>query len=121
VTAPGLPAAIAADGAVHVLDDGRDRRFAADVAPDVAETASRPAAGGGGGVSSPMPGRVLAVSCAVGDHVATGTVLAVLEAMKMEHPVLAPYDATVVAVRCAPGDQITAGAELVLLEARAAP
>ena len=119
VTAPGLPAAVAADGTVHVGEDGRDRRFAADVAPDVAETASRPAAGGGGGVSSPMPGRVLAVSCAVGDHVAAGTVLAVLEAMKMEHPVTAPYDATVVAVRCAPGDQITAGAELVLLEARA--
>ena len=117
VTAPGLPAAIAADGTVHVFEDGRDRRFAPDVAPDVAETASRPAAGGGGGVSSPMPGRVLAVSCAVGDQVTAGTVLAVLEAMKMEHPVTAPYDATVVAVRCAPGDQITAGAELVLLEA----
>ncbi len=120
VTAPELPAAIAADGAVHVLDDGRDRRFAADVAPDVAETAARPASAGGGGVSSPMPGRVLAVGCRVGDHVAAGTVLAVLEAMKMEHPVTAPYDATVVAVRCAPGDQITAGAELVLLEARPA-
>ena len=46
-----------------------------------------PAAGGGGGVSSPMPGRVLAVTCAVGDHVAAGAVLVVLEAMKMEHPV----------------------------------
>ncbi|MDX6378537.1 MAG: 3-methylcrotonyl-CoA carboxylase alpha subunit, partial [Gaiellaceae bacterium] len=118
VTAPGLPAAVAADGAVHVLDDGRDRRFAPDVAPDVAETAARPATGGGGGVSSPMPGRVLAVGCAPGDRVAAGTVLVVLEAMKMEHPVTAPYEATVVAVHCAPGDQITAGAELVLLEAR---
>ncbi len=118
VTAPDLPTAIAADGAVHVLDDGRDRRFAPDVAPDVAETASRPASAGGGGVSSPMPGRVLAVACAEGDHVAAGAVLAVLEAMKMEHPVTAPYEATVVAVRCAPGDQITAGAELFFLEAR---
>ena len=117
-TAPELPVARAADGAVHVLDNGRDRRFAADVAPDVAETAARPATAGGSGVSSPMPGRVLAIACAVGDLVAAGTVLAVLEAMKMEHPVTAPYDAMVVAVRCAPGDQITAGAELVLLEAR---
>ncbi len=118
MTAPGLPTAVTADGAVHVLDDGRDRRFAPDVAPDVAETASRPASAGGGGVSSPMPGRVLAVACAEGDQVAAGTVLAVLEAMKMEHPVTAPYDATVVAVRCAAGDQITAGAELFFLEAR---
>jgi acetyl/propionyl-CoA carboxylase alpha subunit len=118
VTAPDLPTAVAADGTVHVLDDGRDRRFAPDLAPDVAETAARPTSAGGGGVSSPMPGRVLAVACAEGDHVAVGTVLAVLEAMKMEHPVTAPFDATVVAVRCAAGDQITAGAELFFLEAR---
>src|SRR5206468_12452476 len=81
--APALPAAIAPDGAVHVLEVGRDRRIAPDVAPDVAETAARPATGGAGGVSSPMPGRVLAVTCQVGDHVAAGAPLVVLEAMKM--------------------------------------
>jgi acetyl/propionyl-CoA carboxylase alpha subunit len=116
---PALPAAIAPDGAVHVLEDGRDWRIGPDVAPDVAETAARPASGGAGGVSSPMPGRVLAVTCQVGDHVAAGASLVVLEAMKMEHPVTAPYEATVVAVNCAAGDQIAAGVELVLLEAAA--
>ena len=66
-----------------------------------------------------MPGRVLAVPAPSGDAASRpATVLAVLEAMKMEHPVTAPYDATVVAVRCAAGDQITAGAELFFLEAR---
>ena len=118
-TTPALPAAIAPDGAVHVLEAGRDQRIAPDTAPDVAETAARPAAGGAGGVSSPMPGRVLAVMCQVGDHVAAGAPLVVLEAMKMEHPVTAPYEATVVAVHCAAGDQIAAGVELVLLEAAA--
>jgi acetyl/propionyl-CoA carboxylase alpha subunit len=115
--APALPAAIAPDGAVHVLEGGRDHRIAPDVAPDVAETAARPASGGAGGISSPMPGRVLAVLCQVGDEVEAGAPLMVLEAMKMEHPVTAPYAATVAAVNCAAGDQIAAGVELVLLEA----
>jgi biotin carboxyl carrier protein len=66
-----------------------------------------------------MPGRVLAVTCAPGDHVSAGEPLVVLEAMKMEHPVTAPYEARVVAVHCAAGDQIAAGVELVLLEAAA--
>jgi len=59
------------------------------------------------------------VTCAPGDHVSAGAPLVVLEAMKMEHPVTAPYEARVVAVNCAVGDQIAAGVELVLLEAAA--
>ncbi len=51
--------------------------------------------GGGdlsGGLSAPMPGAVLDVRCAVGDTVTARQVLVVLEAMKMEHHVSAPFD-----------------------------
>ncbi len=66
---------------------------------------------------SPLPGTVAQVRCAPGDAVAEGDVLLVVEAMKMEHPVLAPRDARVAAVLVAAGDQVASGAHLVELEA----
>jgi biotin carboxyl carrier protein len=62
-----------------------------------------------------MPGTVLGVEVAVGDNVTPQQRLVVLEAMKMEMPVLAPFAATVTSVHVVPGDQIAAGALLVEL------
>ena len=62
-----------------------------------------------------MPGTVLAVAVAVGDEVTAHDPLVVLEAMKMEMPVLAPFTATVTAVHVAAGDQVASGAVLVEL------
>jgi biotin carboxyl carrier protein len=62
-----------------------------------------------------MPGTVLAVTVAIGDEVAAHDPLVVLEAMKMEMPVLAPFTATVTAVHVEPGDQVASGAVLVEL------
>jgi biotin carboxyl carrier protein len=62
-----------------------------------------------------MPGTVIGVGVATGDSVTAHQPLVVLEAMKMEMPVLAPFAATVTAVHCAPGDQVAAGAPLVEL------
>ena len=62
-----------------------------------------------------MPGTVLAVDVAVGDTVSAQQRLVVLEAMKMEMPVLAPFAASVTAVHAATGDQVAAGALLVEL------
>jgi len=53
----------------------------------------------------------------VGDEVVARQPLVVLEAMKMEMPVVAPFDATVIAVHVAPGDPVVSGAQLVELEA----
>ncbi len=50
----------------------------------------------GAKVNAPLPGNILKVNCAVGDTVKKGTVLCILEAMKMENEVLAPCDGKIV-------------------------
>jgi len=75
--------------------------------------------GGGeatGGLTAPMPGKVLDIRCAVGDSVEARQTLVVLEAMKMEHHVNAPFDGVVAEVRVAPGDQVENGAMLLVIE-----
>jgi biotin carboxyl carrier protein len=68
-------------------------------------------------VIAPMPGTVIRVDVAVGDRVEARRPLLVLEAMKMETPLTAPYDATVKAVHVEEGDRVAGGALLVELEA----
>ena len=67
-------------------------------------------------VAAPMPGTVIRVLVDPGAHVKARQPLVVLEAMKMETPLVSPYDATVRAVRVAEGDRVAAGAVLVDLE-----
>ncbi|SHK75866.1 3-methylcrotonyl-CoA carboxylase alpha subunit [Roseovarius marisflavi] len=70
-------------------------------------------------IEAPMPGLVKAVFARPGQSVARGDRLAVLEAMKMEHSLLAARDGVVAEVLVAAGEQVTAGAALVRLEAEA--
>jgi biotin carboxyl carrier protein len=63
-----------------------------------------------------MPGTVIRVDVAVGDRVEARRPLLVLEAMKMETPLTAPYDARVMAVHVGEGDRVAGGALLVELE-----
>ncbi len=74
-----------------------------------------------GHLRSPMPGQVLDVRARTGDRVVSGTVLVVLEAMKMEHSLAAPWDGTVTAVSVKPGDRVEEGVELVVLSPEQAP
>lgn len=71
--------------------------------------------GGGaeGGLTAPMPGKVIALLAEPGAQVAKGTPLLILEAMKMEHTLHAPAAGTVQAFRHAVGDQVSDGAELI--------
>jgi 3-methylcrotonyl-CoA carboxylase alpha subunit len=62
-----------------------------------------------------MPGKVLSVLAQPGAAVARGDVLAVLEAMKMEHALAAPRDGVIEAVHAAPGQQVAEGDLLVAL------
>jgi 3-methylcrotonyl-CoA carboxylase alpha subunit len=69
-----------------------------------------------GALKAPMHGRVTSVTCKAGERVTAGTVLAALEAMKMEHSLKAPTDGTVTAVHCAEGDNVASGDLLIELE-----
>ena len=84
---------------------------------DAARRGSTAATAGGSDVRAPMPGAVLQVHVNVGDAVEPGRPLATLEAMKMEHVVVAPAAGTVAAVAVAPGEQVTRGQVLVVLSA----
>jgi acetyl/propionyl-CoA carboxylase alpha subunit len=78
-----------------------------------------PAPGSGeavGGLVAPMPGKVVRVEVAVGDSVAAGDPLVVLEAMKMEQVVRAPEAGVVAAVLVAEGAQVDGGQALVVLD-----
>ncbi|BDZ38355.1 hypothetical protein GCM10025863_09690 [Microbacterium suwonense] len=115
VTAPGetalggTAAAIDRDGAVWVSEQGvtmrlrpLSRRARMQRRLDARATAAGPRDPEG---RAPMPGSVVAVHVAEGDTVREGEPLVSIEAMKMEHPVLAPHDGTV-HLLVALGDQV---------------
>jgi acetyl/propionyl-CoA carboxylase alpha subunit len=67
-------------------------------------------------LTAPMPGTVIRVAVAEGDRVEPRQPLVVLEAMKMETPIVSPYEAVVRAIHVAEGDRVAGGAVLVELE-----
>lgn len=67
----------------------------------------------GKAVEAPMQGVILSISVAVGDTVSEGDELVILEAMKMENPILSPYSGTVIEVGVAKGDTVNDGTILV--------
>ncbi|WP_045757570.1 acetyl/propionyl/methylcrotonyl-CoA carboxylase subunit alpha [Xanthomonas albilineans] len=70
-----------------------------------------------GGLTAPMPGRVIALLVAPGTQVTRGTPLLVLEAMKMEHTLQAPTDGTVHGYRVREGELVADGVALLEFEA----
>ncbi len=69
-----------------------------------------------GSLTAPMPGQVVAVRVAKGDRVTAGQQLLALEAMKMEHAVLAPADGVLAELRVTTGSQVDAGDVLAVIE-----
>jgi acetyl/propionyl-CoA carboxylase alpha subunit len=67
-------------------------------------------------LTAPMPGTVIRVLVSAGERVQPRQPLVVLEAMKMETPLVSPYEATVKAVHVAEGDRVAGGAVVVELE-----
>ncbi len=80
------------------------------------EADNNSAGAGAGDLTAPMPGRVLSLNCAVGDKIAAGAPLLILEAMKMEHAVKAPYAGVVSELLVQRGGQVLKGAPLLVID-----
>ncbi|MFE6997001.1 acetyl/propionyl/methylcrotonyl-CoA carboxylase subunit alpha [Microbacterium sp. NPDC057659] len=106
----GVQVAVAPDGTIWVHDDGAasalhplSRREAAAhrlANRERAEGATSPE------LRAPMPGAVTVVHASDGDAVTAGQRIVTIEAMKMEHPLLAPHDG-VLALHASVGDQVS--------------
>jgi 3-methylcrotonyl-CoA carboxylase alpha subunit len=96
----------------HVFIDGLSFIFAA------IDPLFHAGSGGGaeGGLTAPMPGKVIALIAEVGARVEKGAPLLILEAMKMEHTIAAPVAGVVKAFHFNVGEQVSDGAELVEFE-----
>lgn len=86
-------------------------------APKAAPAAAPKAAGGAGSVKieAGAAGKVFKLEKKVGDVVKTGDPVVIIEAMKMEIPVVAPQDGTVASIDVAVGDAVEAGAVLATM------
>ena len=84
----------------------------AAAAPKAAPAAAAPAAGAHT-VDAPLPGTIKQVCVAVGQEIAAGDTVVVMEAMKMENNITAEFGGKVTAVKVAVGDQVQSGQALV--------
>ena len=106
--------AVAAGDAVYVLRHGRQTK----VAPARSRRSTKPGDRGGGGlVRAPMHGKVLAFWWRQGAAVTRGQRLAIIEAMKMEHTLIAPIDGAVAEIAVAEDAQVAEGAKVMVIEA----
>ena len=67
-------------------------------------------------LASPVTGSIWKLASAVGDAVAEGQELLIVESMKMEFPLEAPHAGVVAAIAVAEGDHVTAGDHLISLQ-----
>ncbi|MBT0668700.1 acetyl/propionyl/methylcrotonyl-CoA carboxylase subunit alpha [Novosphingobium profundi] len=74
------------------------------------------AAAGSGAILAPMPGKVIAVAVEQGERVTRGQKLLTLEAMKMEHTLVAPFDGVVATLAAVEGQQVALEAALARIE-----
>ncbi len=87
----------------------------AAAAPAAAAAAPAAAVVDGTQVQAPMPGNILEIKVAVGDSVAEGDLLMILEAMKMENEILAPVAGKVAGIQVAAGAAVNSNDVLVVI------
>ena len=109
--ATGLKSSMRRGGPILVTERGRTFLFDLGYAGAVGG-----AAAGDGAIVSPMPGKIIAVAVAQGEAVAKGQKLLTLEAMKMEHSLVAPFEGVVAELGAVEGGQVTEGTLLVRVE-----
>ncbi|HUR78281.1 MAG TPA: acetyl-CoA carboxylase biotin carboxylase subunit [Acidimicrobiales bacterium] len=101
------PVAVAAGPARGGIAPGR---------PHAPTAQAGPAGGGAGEISVPMQGTIVKLMVAVGDTVATGQPVCVLEAMKMENNIMSEIDGTVKAIKVEVGQTVGAGDIVVVIQ-----
>ena len=100
------------DVEVEVLDSAV---AAAPAAPVAAAPAAAPAAAGGTEVKCPLAGSVFKLKVKVGDHVEANQEVAIIEALKMENPVVAPCAGTVNSIAVKETDTVVDGQTLMTI------
>ena len=107
---------ITVNGNVYDVTVEENGAVAAPKAAPAAAPKAAPAGGEGAvKVNAPMPGKILSVKVSAGQAVKKGDAVVIIEAMKMEIPVVAPEDGTVASIDVAVGDAIDSGAVLATL------
>lgn len=103
---------------VTVEEAGGEVSAPAAAAPKAAAPKKAPApkaAAGGSPINAPMRGTIVDIKVKVGDKVSNGTVVAVLEAMKMENDIVSDKDGVVAAICVNKGESVETGAPVVTL------
>ena len=110
--APAATSIAALDGGNVLFLNGEAWQFSRPRAADIAggDTLSD------GAIVAPMPGRIASVAVSTGDAVIKGQRLLVLEAMKMEQGLIAPFDGIVAEIKAMEGAQVSEGALLARIE-----
>ena len=106
------------DVTVEETDGSAAPAAAPAAAPKKAAAPAAPAgAQGGVKINAPMPGTIVDVKLAVGAKVTNGTVIAVLEAMKMENDVVASCDGTIASINVTKGQSVETGTLIATINA----
>ena len=93
----------------------RPAAAAPTAAPAAAPAPKAAPAAGGAGIKAPLPGVILDIKVKVGDAVAKGQTVAILEAMKMENNINADREGTVVSINVEKGQSIAEGTDIITL------
>jgi biotin carboxyl carrier protein len=67
-------------------------------------------------IEAPLPGKIVRVEVTVGNTVEEGGVICIIEAMKMENPILSPAKASVIEVAVSPGQVVKTGEKIAVIE-----
>ena len=101
---------------VEMVGGGAPAAAPAAAAAPKAAPAAKKAAGAGTAVTTGTAGKVWKVVAAEGDAVKSGDSIVILEAMKMEIPVVAPCDGTVSSIVVSEGEELASGATVAYVE-----